>query len=361
MLKKGRQKNEEYFDTSDLHNRTGMSDANLKIMSQKNVESPFCCQPGSGNMATTGDIAPCTATHIVNRGGSLQTSWCDLRSSEHSDVGNSTVVNKFPENRLSMPPFQDTNNLIMNRIDTDHGSHESHVPRRDVGPIPQRTFERDDYTFQKSNATLEMNHRSSRYIFPGNYQEHSTNKFADRLPTTSAGSAANCSKSELESFPELGAGKNSREESCISQRHQDYLGAPDGRFQALTHNQSSLSSDALKSLQFAKSQLQSVFSKTQSAGQCLNLAPSFKQEADKQKMIHSGSFLEAPLSCAELFRLPSEATSGPRSQIGVSRPYVADLYHGPLIRIPNSLSPSSSGRERPNLHTKKNQSHNRTL
>jgi len=85
------------------------------------------------------------------------------------------------------------------------------------------------------------------------------------------------------------------------------------------------------------------------------------QEADKQKVIHSGSFLEAPLSCAELFRLPSEANSGLRSQIGVSRPYVADLNHGPLIRIPNSLSPSASGRERPNLRTKKNQSHNGTL
>lgn len=360
-VKEGKKKNEEYFDTSDLHNRTGMSDANLKIMSQKNVESHFCCQAGSGNMANTGDITPGTATDIVSRGGSLQTSGCDLRFSEHSDVGNSTVVNKFPENRLSMPPFQDTNNLIMNRIDPDHGSHESHVPMRDVGPIPQWTFEMDDYTFQKSNATLEMNQRSSRYIFPGNYQENSRIKFGDRLSTTTAGTAGNCSKSELESFTELGAGKNSREESCISQRHQDHLGAPDGRFQSLTHNQSSLSSDALKSLQLAKSQLQSVFSKTQSAGQCLNLAPSFKQEADKQKVIHSGSFLEAPLSCAELFRIPSEATSGPRSQNAVSRPYVADLYHGPLIRIPNSLSPSASGRERPNLHTKKNQSHNRTL
>lgn len=357
-----KKKNEEYFDTGDLHNRTGMSDANLKIMSQKNMEERlFRCQPDSGNMTITGNITPRAATQSVSRGGSLQTSWCDFRSSEHSDVGNSTVVNKFPENKLSMPPFQDTNNLIMNRIDPDLGSHGSHVPVRDLGSIPQKTFERDDYKFQKSNATLEMNCRSSRYKFPANYEEHSGTKFGDRLSTTTAGTAGNCSKNEFECFLELGAGKSSSEESCISQRHQDHLGALDGRFQPLTHHQSNLSSDALKSLQLAKSQLQSVFGKTQSISQCLNLAPSFMQEADKQKVIHSGSFLEAPLSCAELFRLPSEANSGPRSQIGVSRPYVADLNHGPLIRIPNSLSPSASGREMPNLRTKKNQSHNGTL
>jgi len=77
------------------------------------------------------------------------------------------------------------------------------------------------------------------------------------------------------------------------------------------------------------------------------------KEADEQKVIHSGSFLEFPLSCAELFRLPCEPNSGLRSQIGVSRPYVADVYHGPLMRIPNSLSPSASGGEMPNPHAKK--------
>lgn len=361
-VQEGNKRNDEYLDTSYLYNRTGMSDANSKIMSQKNMEERlFRCQRDSGNMTTTGDITPGRATQSVSRGGSLQTSFFDFRSSEHSDVRNSTVVNKFPENRLSMPSFRDTNNLIIRKIDTDLGSHESQVPVRDHGPILQRTFEKDDFTFQKSNATLEMNHRSSRDKFTDNYQEHSTTKFGDRLSTTTASTAGNCSKSDFESFLESDAGKNSREESCISQRHQDHLDAPDGRFRPLTCHQSSLSSDALKSLQLAKSQLQSVFGKNQSVSQCLNLDPSFMKEEDKQKVVHSGSFLEFPLSCAELFRLPSEPNSELRSQIGVSRPNVADIYHGPLIRIPNSLSPSASGREMPNPHNKKNQSRNGTL
>lgn len=354
-VQEGKKRNEEYLDTSYLYNRIGMSDANLKIMSEKTMEERlFRCQPDIGNMTNTGDITPGRATQSVSRGGSLQTCFCDFRSSEHSDVRNSTVVNKFPENGLSMPSFQDTNNLIVNKIDADLGSHESQVLIRDHGPIPQRTFEKDDYTFQKSNATLEMNHRPSRDKFPSSYQEHSRTKFGDRLSTTTAGTASNCSKSEFESFLESDTGKKSREESCISQRHQEYLGPlPDGRFRPLTFHQSSLSSDALKSLQLAKSQLQSVFGKNQSVSQCLNLDPSFMKEANEQKVIHSGSFLEFPLSCAELFRLPCEPNSGLRSQIGVSRPYVADVYHGPLMRIPNSLSPSASGREMPNPHAKK--------
>ncbi|XP_057839773.2 uncharacterized protein LOC131049725 [Cryptomeria japonica] len=281
-------KTKEHYVSTDFQGRS-TNDVKIRTMSQENMNKgrfngQFDKSTGvsENKVATTNGITPGRATQKVG-GAGFQIPHHRFRSSNHMNRGHLFVENCFPENMFIRSHFLDSSHVMVNKIDMSTGGREEYAS---LNPII--------------------------------YKGHSRGLFGDKLSIPTAGSADGSSMREFAPSFEAHAEKGAREESHTSQINQDHFGFA-GRVEPVQYHQNNSSRDVVTALQFAKLQLQNIFDNNQSVNQHPNIPASSMQDTHTQKVMQRCYILEAPLSCIELFRLPSESECKLPSQVRASR------------------------------------------